>query len=74
MSNEMMPCDENCTRDMDRICDPRCRERWADVIEAEQAQARKERRAHLIALLARWAQWNRINSMARMACGMEVRG
>ena len=73
MSNEMMPCDENCTRDMDGICDPRCRERWADIIDAEQAQAKQERRAHLNALLARWAQWNRINSMARLCCGMEAR-
>ena len=69
-----MDCDQNCTRDMDRICDPRCRERWADVIEAEQAQARKERRDHLRRLFARWAQWGRVNAMARMACGMEVRG
>jgi len=70
MSNEMMPCDQNCTRDMDGICDPRCGERWADIIDAEQAQAKQERRAHLNALLARWAQWNRINSIARQACGM----
>lgn len=35
-----MNCNPDCTRDLDRICDPACRERWADIIEAEQAQAR----------------------------------
>lgn len=69
----MLDCDQNCTRDMDGICDPRCRERWADRIDAERAQARKRRREHLTRLLARWAQWNRINSMARLCCGMEAR-
>lgn len=67
-------CDPECTRDMDGICDPRCRERWADIIEEEQARTRKERRDHLRRLFARWAQWGRVNAMARMACGMEVRG
>ena len=67
-------CDENCTRDLDGVCDPRCRERWAGVIEEEQARTRKERREHLHRLMARWAQWGRVNAMARMACGMEVRG
>ena len=67
----MIDCDQNCTRDLDGICDPRCRERWADLIDAEQAQARKRRREHLLRFFARWAQWTRINSMARQACGME---
>ena len=68
-----MDCNMECTRDMDGICDPRCRERWADLNDAERAVARKARREHLHRLMARWAQWNRINSMARMACGMEGR-
>ena len=68
----MIDCDPECTRDLDGICDPACRERWADRIDAEQAQARKRRREHLTRFFARWGQWNRINSIARMACGKEA--
>ena len=46
MNNEMMPCDQNCTRDMDGICDPA-----AGTVGGHhrcgQAQAKQERRAHL---------------------------
>ena len=67
-----MDCDPNCTRDMDGICDPACRERWADLIDQERERAKEERRAHLVRFFSRWAQWRRVNAIARQACGKEA--
>jgi hypothetical protein len=67
----MIDCDQNCTRDLDGICDPACRERWADLIDAERERAKRVRREHLIRFFSRWRRWTAINSMAQQACGME---
>ena len=52
----MLDCDPECTRDMDGICDPRCRERWADLIDQERDREKRERREHLSDLFARWSR------------------
>ncbi len=69
----MIDCDPNCTRDLDGICDPACRGRWADLIDQEREWAKRVRRAHLSELLARWRRWTVVNAIARQACGWEGR-